>query len=80
MVCFLCGGRKIIGFSVWIDINLVFVSWYSTANIDGVLRDRFVGYVALLLGKHSVGVDWLAQWLIRHNRKKEVQASNRSQR
>ena len=23
--CFLCGGRKVLGFSVWIEINLVCV-------------------------------------------------------
>ena len=86
---FECRDLNWFDFCVWVGNYLVLVPrsiltlffvWCSTSNRDGVLTDRFVGYVALLLGKHSVGVDWLAQWLIRHNRKKEVQASNRSQR
>ena len=26
LTSFLCGGRKIVGFSVWIEVKLVFVS------------------------------------------------------
>ena len=69
-------GRKWLGFSIWIEIDLNFVWWYSTANRHGVLTDICVCY---FLENHSVTVDWVAQWFILHKRTKKGRASKSSQ-
>ena len=46
LICFMSGGRKRLGFSVWIESDLDFVWWCSTANIYmASWTDRWVGYV-----------------------------------
>ena len=42
MTCFLCEGRKILGFSVWIDINLVFVRRHHNFSGDIEINLIFV--------------------------------------
>ena len=74
-ICFVSGGRKRLGVSIWIEIDLDFV-WWSTANRYGVSTYRCVGYV---LEDHSVIVNGIAQWFILCKRTKEVRASNSSQ-
>ena len=32
LTCFLCGGRRLLGFSVWIEIGLVYVG--GTVSLD----------------------------------------------
>ena len=68
------GGRKWLGFSIWIEIGLVW--WCSTANRYGVLTYRCVCYV---LEDHSVNVDLLAQWFLLYKQAEEARASNSSQ-
>ena len=54
--CFVSGGWKRLGFSIWIGIDLDFLWWCSTANRYGVLTYRCVGYV---LEDWSFNVDWV---------------------
>ena len=58
LICLVSGGRKRLGFSVWIKIYLDFVWWCSTAN----------GCLGHVLEDHSVTVNWVAQWFILHIR------------
>ena len=77
------GGRKRLGFSIWIGIDLSFVWWCSTANRYRVLTDRYAGYVleiCWLCSRRPPSHRWLSRSaLILCKRTKEVRASNFSQ-